>query len=499
VLTGEIRNQVDRIWDAFWTGGISNPLEVIEQITYLLFIKRLDDIHSLELSRLEQLGDGKRMFDEVQEHYRWGVFKNREPTEMYHIIADEVFPFIREMGKGLDTTFARHMKDARFTLPPEKAGLLSKVVELLSNIQMDDRDTKGDLYEYLLSKLSTSGQNGQFRTPRHIIQLMIELTQPNPDDVICDPACGTAGFLVAALEYLLDHHKTEIYTKKKTHFETRMFNGFDFDSTMLRVASMNMMLHGVANANILNKDSLADTNLESDLYTLILANPPFKGSLQFETAAKDLTTALGIKAPKSRKDGKPSGVQAKTELMFMLLFLRLLKTGGRCAVIVLDGVLFGSSNAHQTVRKTLVEDHKLEAIISMPSGVFKPYAGVSTAIVLFTKTGLGGTDNVWFYDMRSDGFSLDDKRNPVAENDIPDIIARYRNLSAEQNRSRNEQSFFVPKAEISTQNYDLSINRYKETIHQTVLYDPPQKILDELEGLEQDIQTGLKELRQLIS
>ncbi len=499
MLTGDIRNQVDRIWDAFWTGGISNPLEVIEQLTYLLFIKRLDDIHSLELSRLKQLGDGKRIFDDAQEHYRWSVFKNREPSEMYHIIADEVFPFIREMGKGLDTTFARHMKDARFTLPPEKAGLLSKVVELLSNINMDDRDTKGDLYEYLLSKLSTSGQNGQFRTPRHIIQLMIELTQPNPDDVICDPACGTAGFLVAALEYLLVHHKTEIYSKKKAHFENRMFNGFDFDSTMLRVASMNMMLHGVANANILNKDSLADTNQDSDLYTLILANPPFKGSLQFETAAKDLTTALGIKAPKARKDGKPSGVQAKTELMFMLLFLRLLKTGGRCAVIVPDGVLFGSSNAHQTVRKTLVEDHKLEAIISMPSGVFKPYAGVSTAIVIFTKTGLGGTDKVWFYDMKADGFSLDDKRNPTTENDLPDIIARYQSLSNEESRSRSEQSFFVPKAEISAQNYDLSINRYKETIHEAVAYDPPQKILDELERLEQDISKGLSELREMLA
>jgi type I restriction enzyme M protein len=525
MLTGEIRNQVDRIWDAFWTGGISNPLEVIEQLTYLLFIKRLDDIHTVQESLSRQLGEGKLVFTPEQEHFRWSVFKNREPANMYGIIANEIFPFIREMGKGEATTFARHMKDARFTLPPEKAGLLSKVVELLSTIQMDDRDTKGDLYEYLLSKLATSGQNGQFRTPRHIIQLMIELTQPNPDDVICDPACGTAGFLVAALEYLLGHHRTQIYTKKKDHFENKMFNAFDFDSTMLRVASMNMMLHGVANANIQNKDSLSDTNQESDLYTLILANPPFKGSLQFEAAAKDLTTALGMKAPKARKDGKPSGVQAKTELMFMLLFLRLLKTGGRCAVIVPDGVLFGSSSAHQTVRRKLVEDHKLEAIISMPSGVFKPYAGVSTAIVLFTKTGIGGTENVWFYDMRSDGFSLDDKRNPVADNDIPDIIAKWRGLAstgstgspaesspAEANTlipstgsgirvegSRTEQSFFVPKDEISAQNYDLSINRYKETIHEAVHYDPPQKILDELDKLEQDIQAGLSELRGMLN
>ncbi len=500
MLTGETRNQIDRVWDAFWTGGISNPLEVIEQLTYLLFIKRLDDIHTLEQSRIQATGQGTLVFTTEQNDYRWSVFKNAEPSLMYKIISEQIFPFIREMGHGEDTTFARHMRDARFTLPPEKSALLAKVVDILSSINMDNRDTKGDLYEYLLSKLSTSGQNGQFRTPRHIINLMIELTQPNTDDIICDPACGTAGFLVSALEYLLEHHQSEIYTRKKQHFETRMFHGFDFDSTMLRVASMNMMLHGVPNANIQNKDSLSDTNANAkEEYTLILANPPFKGSLQFETAAKDLTSALGIKAPKAKKDGKPSGVQAKTELMFMMLFLRLLQPGGRCAVIVPDGVLFGSSNAHQTVRRTIVEDHNLQAIISMPSGVFKPYAGVSTAIMVFTKTKIGGTENVWFYDMRSDGFSLDDKRNPTAQNDIPDIIARYRNLELENDRARTDQSFFVPKIEIAAQDYDLSINRYKQTVHEVVQYDPPHKILDELETLELEIQTGLKELRAMLA
>jgi type I restriction enzyme M protein len=500
MLTGETRNQIDRVWDAFWTGGISNPLEVIEQLTYLLFIKRLDDIHSTQLSSIRTIGEGKLVFTPEQEHYRWSVFENSDPVTLYKTISEEVFPFIREMGHGEETTFARHMRDARFTLPPEKSALLAKVVDLLSSINMDNRDTKGDLYEYLLSKLSTSGQNGQFRTPRHIINLMIELTQPTPDDTICDPACGTAGFLVSALEYLLKHHQTEIYTKKKKHFETQMFHGFDFDSTMLRVASMNMMLHGVPNANIQNKDSLSDTNANAkELYDLILANPPFKGSLQFETAAKDLTSALGIKAPKAKKDGKASGVQAKTELMFMMLFLRLLKPGGRCAVIVPDGVLFGSSNAHQTVRRTIVESHKLEAIISMPSGVFKPYAGVSTAIMIFTKTGLGGTDHVWFYDMRADGYSLDDKRNPTTQNDIPDIIDRYRNLEPEKNRVRTDQSFFVPKAEIAAQEYDLSINRYKQTVHEVVRYDSPQQILDELEVLEAEIQTGLRDLRAMLA
>lgn len=497
MLTGEIRNQIDRVWDAFWTGGISNPLEVIEQLTYLLFIKRLDDLHTLEESKIRNTGEGRLIFENP--NFRWSVFKNMEPRRMYEVIAGGVFPFIREMGQGEETTFARHMKDARFTLPPEKDALLAKVVDLLSAIPMDDRDTKGDLYEYLLSKLATSGQNGQFRTPRHIIKLMIELMRPTPDDFICDPACGTAGFLVAALEYLLEHHRTEIYTKRKRHFEREMFSGFDFDSTMLRIASMNMMLHGVANANIHNRDSLSDQNTEADKYTLILANPPFKGSLQFETAAKDLTTALGIKPPKPKKDGKPSGVQAKTELMFMMLFLRLLKTGGRCAVIVPDGVLFGSSKAHQTVRRTLVEQHNLEAVISMPSGVFKPYAGVSTAIVIFQKTGLGGTEKVWFYDMKADGFSLDDKRNPVPQNDIPDIIRRFHNREAEASRLRTDQSFFVPKAEIAAQGYDLSINRYKETVHQAVQHEPPQKILDDLERLEREIQAGLQELRGMLT
>jgi type I restriction enzyme M protein len=499
MLTGEIRNQIDRVWDAFWTGGISNPLEVIEQLTYLLFIKRLDDTHKLELNKLQTIGEGKLVFTEEQEQYRWSVFQNAESGDLYNIIANKVFPFIREMGQA-DTTFARHMKDARFTLPPEKAALLTKVVDLLSAINMDNRDTKGDLYEYLLSKLSTSGQNGQFRTPRHIIKMMIELMQPNPDDIICDPACGTAGFLVAALEYLIEHYRNDIYNKKRQHFETKMFNAFDFDSTMLRIASMNMMLHGIANANIENKDSLSDTNADAkEEYSLILANPPFKGSLQFETAAKDLVSALGMKAPKAKKDGKPSGVQAKTELMFLVLFLRLLKPGGRCAVIVPDGVLFGSSNAHQTTRKTIVENHRLEAIISMPSGVFKPYAGVSTAIMIFTKTGIGGTDNVWFYDMRSDGYSLDDKRNPTSDNDIPDIIERYRNLEGETNRTRTDQSFFVSKDEIAAQNYDLSINRYKQTVHEVVQHEAPQKILDELEGLELEIQQGLRELRGMLA
>ncbi|CAA9584436.1 MAG: Type I restriction-modification system, DNA-methyltransferase subunit M [uncultured Truepera sp.] len=500
MLTGEIRNQVDRIWDAFWTGGISNPLEVIEQLTYLLFIKRLDELHTLAESRATRLGlplenpvfpTGKTPNGRDYSELRWSRFKNDDPREMYTVITEDVFPFIRTLtGEG--TAFSKHIKDARFTLPPEKAGLLARVVDLLEKVPMDDRDTKGDLYEYLLSKLSSAGQNGQFRTPRHIIKLMVDMMHPTPDDTICDPACGTAGFLVAAAEYLYTHDRGEIFgdAELKRRYDGPMFHGFDFDSTMLRVASMNLLLHGVTTPVVKNKDSLSeDHGAEESLYTLILANPPFKGSLDYETTAKDLLELVKTK---------------KTELLFVALFLRLLKTGGRAAAIVPDGVLFGSSNAHKELRRTLVEEHKLEAIVSMPSGVFKPYAGVSTAIMIFTKTGTGGTDDVWFYDMHADGYSLDDKRTPLdpskhENNNLPDIVRRWENRVGEFERARTEQSFRVPKSEIAANGYDLSINRYKEVAYAETAYDPPGVILDELAALELEIQDGLEELRGMLN
>ena len=382
MLTGELRNQIDRVWDVFWTGGISNPLEVIEQLTYLLFIKRLDEMHTLRENKANRLKQPieNPIFTPQQDHLRWSRFKNLEPRQMYNLIVDEVFPFMKAMG-GEASAFARHMKDARFTLPPEKAGLLARAVDMLDRIPMEDRDTKGDLYEYMLSKLATAGQNGQFRTPRHIIKLMVDMVAPRPQDVICDPACGTAGFLVASDEYLRGYHP-EIFTNPvhRAHYETAMFHGFDFDSTMLRIAAMNMMLHGIEQPNIQNRDSLAQDHSDAaEAYTLILANPPFAGSLDYEAVAKDLLDVVKTK---------------KTELLFLALFLRLLQPGGRAAVIVPDGVLFGSSNAHKTLRQELVEKQKLDAVISMPSGVFKPYAGVSTAILFFTRTDSGGTDNV---------------------------------------------------------------------------------------------------------
>jgi type I restriction enzyme M protein len=515
MITGDIKNQIDRIWDAFWSGGISNPLEVIEQITYLLFIRRLDDLHTLEenkANRLEQpmerrifpkgndgIGkDGGRPYEDL----RWSKFKNRAAAEMYEIVDKHVFPFLRTLG-GDDSTYAHHMKDARFTIPTP--ALLAKVVDLLEHVPMEDRDTKGDVYEYMLGKIATAGQNGQFRTPRHIIRLMVELTAPQPTDVICDPACGSAGFLVAAAEHLRERHPGVLHDAKlRRHFHHGMFHGFDFDNTMLRIGSMNMLLHGVENPDITYRDSLAEDHAgEEEKYTLVLANPPFAGSLDYENTAKDLLQVVKTK---------------KTELLFLALFLRLMKPGGRAAVIVPDGVLFGSSKAHKELRRILVEEQKLDAVISLPSGVFKPYAGVSTAILVFTKTNSGGTDFVWFYDVEADGMSLDDKRTellpseklgPVptvpltvaehARNNLPDLLARWTERNgAERERPRTAQSFCVSKADVATQGYDLSLNRYKEVTHENVGHREPKEILVDLAKLEEEIQRGMKELEGLL-
>src|SRR5262245_40267568 len=514
MLTGEIRNQIDRVWDSFWSGGISNPLEVIEQITYLLFLKRLDDLHTAEELKANRTKKPieRRIFPEGKddhprnprsyEDYRWSRFKNFAPADMFELINEHVFPFLRKLG-GDESTYAHHMRDARFTIPTP--GLLARVVDLLNDVPMEDRDTKGDLYEYMLGKIASAGQNGQFRTPRHIIRLMIEMTAPGPKDVICDPACGTAGFLVAAGEYLREHHPEVLRDAKlKEHFHHRMFHGFDFDNTMLRIGSMNMLLHGVENPDIHYRDSLAQDHAgEVEKYTLVLANPPFAGSLDYENCAKDLLQIVKTK---------------KTELLFLALFLRLLKPGGRDAVIVPDGVLFGSSKAHKELRRILVEDQKLDGVVSLPGGVFKPYAGVSTAVLLLTKTNSGGTDHVWFYDVDADGWSLDDKRTPLlsddklgpapaaaltedehAKNNLPDALARWaERAGAERERPRTAQSFCVPKADIAAPGYDLSLNRYKEVVHETVEHRPPKEILAELAKLEEEIQRGMKELEGML-
>jgi type I restriction enzyme M protein len=512
MLTGEIRNQVDRIWDAFWAGGIANPVEVIEQITYLLFLKRLDEVQTLEERKAARLGMPieRRIFPEGKDEkgldyadYRWDRLKNAAPSEMYQRISEHVFPFLRNLGNG--STYAHYMRDARFTIPTP--ALLSKVVDMIADLPMDDRDTKGDIYEYMLSKLSNSGQNGQFRTPRHIIQLMVELMEPKPskNEKLCDPACGTCGFLMATGEYLRKHHPG-LFTddELRRHFHHGLFHGFETDAAMLRIGSMNMLLHGVENPDVQRRDSLAqDHSGEEEQYTLVLANPPFAGSLDYENVAKDLQRVVKTK---------------KTELLFLALFVRLLKPGGRAAVIVPDGVLFGSSTAHKTLRRLLVEDQKLDAVISLPSGAFRPYAGVSTAILCFTKTNSGGTDHVWFYDVEADGWSLDDKRQPLldpdklgpsptqplteeehAKNNFPDVLRRWRERKgAELERPRTAQSFCVPKAEIAENNYDLSLNRYKQVVYEEVEHVPPKQILAELMELEREIEAGLKELEGML-
>lgn len=526
MITGDIKTQIDRIWDAFWSGGISNPLEVIEQITYLLFIRRLDDLHTLEENKANRLKQpmqrrvfpkGKDAKGRSYEDYRWSRFQHFAPSDMYTVVNEHLFPYLRtdlarQLGNG-DSTYAHHMKDARFTIPTP--ALLAKVVDMLGHVPMEERDTKGDVYEYMLAKIATAGQNGQFRTPRHIIRLMVELTAPQPTDMICDPACGTAGFLVAAGEYLREQHPALLHDKKlNAHFHHHMFHGFDFDNTMLRIGSMNMLLHGVESPDIRYRDSLAQDHAgEEEKYTLVLANPPFAGSLDYENTAKDLLQIVKTK---------------KTELLFIALFLRLLKPGGRAAVIVPDGVLFGSSKAHKELRRILVEDQKLDAVVSLPGGVFKPYAGVSTAILVFTKTNSGGTDTVWFYDVEADGWSLDDKRTPLlsddklgpvppalrspgkgrktalaedehAKNNLPDVLARWQERArSERKRPRTAQSFCVPKADIVAQGYDLSLNRYKEIVHEAIEHRPPKEILAELAKLEEEIRQGMKELEEML-
>ncbi|SMP71383.1 type I restriction-modification system subunit M [Anoxynatronum buryatiense] len=483
MITGELKNKVDKIWEIFWTGGITNPLSVIEQFTYLLFIKGLDDKQTDLEQNAEILGiESERIFTPDQENYRWKNFKQLHANAMYEVVSKQVFPFIKNMHSDTNSAFAKYMDDAIFMIPTPQ--MLEKIVTNIDALPLEDRDANGDLYEYLLSKVATAGTNGQFRTPRHIIRMMVALMQPTPTDVIIDPAAGSAGFLVAAGEYLQKNHEDLFANKElKEHYSKTMFHGNDMDRTMLRIGAMNMMLHGVENPNIEYRDSLAEVNKDKDRYTLVLANPPFKGSLDYDSVSAELLQITKTK---------------KTEILFLSLFLRILKKGGRVASIVPDGVLFGSSNAHKAIRREIIENHHLHAIISMPSGVFKPYAGVSTAIMVFTKTGSGGTDKVWFYDMKADGYSLDDKRQPIERNDIQDIIHRFLNREEEQDRKRTEQSFMVDKAEIVGNDYDLSINRYKETEYEEVVYEAPKVIIEKIRTLEQQILDGLDDIERMV-
>ena len=498
MVTGELKSKIDSLWEIFWTGGLTNPLDVIEQMTYLMFIRDLDDADNLHAKEAAMLGlpyqsvfakevqIGERTIDGSQ--LKWSVFHDFPAAKMYSTMQEWVFPFIKNLHGNKESAYSKYMSDAIFKIPTPL--MLDKIVTAMDAIyeqmsQLKEADTRGDVYEYLLSKLATAGVNGQFRTPRHIIKMMVDMMEPKADDIICDPACGTSGFLVAASEYLKDNCKQEVFFNRqnKEHYMNHMFHGYDMDRTMLRIGAMNMMTHGVENPFIEYRDSLSDQNPDKEKYSLILAKPPFKGSLDYDIVSADL-----LKVCKTKK----------TELLFLTLFLRMLKVGGRCACIVPDGVLFGSSKAHKAIREEIVENNRLEAVISMPSGVFKPYAGVSTAILIFTKTGHGGTEKVWFYDMKADGKSLDDKRTPVSENDIPDIVARFHHLEGEEERQRTEQSFFVTKQEIADNDYDLSINKYKEIEYIPIEYPSTLEIMTRLNELEMEISAGLDELAEML-
>lgn len=503
MITGTLRNQIDKLWTEFWTGGITNPLTVIEQISFLMFARLLDIAETRAEKRAARLDKPfKGQFAKKEQHLRWQNFKNLPAEQMLKTVRDEVFPHFRSLGDS-ESTFAEYMTDAQLLI--QKPSLLVSAVNMIDALPLTEGDTKGDLYEYLLSKLTTAGINGQFRTPRHIIRLMVDLVEPKPNEIVGDPACGTAGFLVAVMQHLLekytspqgviaheDGQKTysgDLLEPYRKHIQTQLFHGYDFDTTMLRIAAMNLMLHGVESPDIHYQDTLSNSFPEkfpkqaTDGFDVILANPPFKGSLDESDVHSSITGKVKTK---------------KTELLFVALILRMLKLGGRAAIIVPDGVLFGSSNAHRDLRKLLVDENQLEAVISMPAGVFKPYAGVSTAIMIFTKG--GKTDRVWFYKMESDGFSLDDKREKIGDGagDLPDIREKWFAREKAKKNDRKAKHFFVPVKEIQDNKFDLSINRYREAEYKEATFDPPQDIMQRLRSLDEEVSRDMDELEALL-
>lgn len=492
MITGELKSQVDRIWDAFASGGLTNSLTVIEQFTYLLFIRRMDE----KESALEKKASFTKkpienpLFSDTEQELRWSKFKNKDTEVMFDLFTKTteerpltVIDHMKASGNKAGA-FTQFMQGATFMISTPR--LLDQVVQMIDSIKMDDRDTKGDLYEYMLGKIAAAGRNGQFRTPRHIIRMMVDMVKPSKEDTICDPSCGTAGFLVTAGEYIHDNHQDWSTDKAfREHYNTSMFTGVESDPSMIRIAAMNLQLHGIEEPLLLHKDTLSEGNASMrEEFSLVLANPPFKGSLDYDAVEPSILKTVKTK---------------KTELLFLSLILRTMKIGGRAAVIIPDGVLFGSSNAHKQIRQEIIEKHKLDAVISMPSGVFKPYAGVSTAVLFFTKTNSGGTDNVWFYDMKADGHSLDDKRSPIKDNDIPDILERYDSLKKETTRKRTDRSFLVPFDEIKENDWDLSINKYKVIEYKEIEYAHPFSIITDIEALDQEREKALKALKTLLA
>lgn len=512
MITGHIKNQIDKLWETFWTGGIANPLTVIEQITFLLFIKRMDDLQIAKEKKASRLGKPieSPIYSEDESILRWSTFRQMgDPDEIF-----KIFTIPQETTPGMDDddkqtafskmltmgeaqgSFARFMKGATFLIP--KSRILESAIAQIDTIDTADQDTKGDIYEYLLSKIATAGTMGQFRTPRHIIRMMVDMMQPTPEDVICDPSAGSMGFLVASIDYLREHHSKAFFDQDfQRFFREDMIHGIEIDPSMVRIGAMNLMLHGLESPNLVQNDSLSEAvGHIHDKYSLVLANPPFKGSVDHDAVDKSISNVVKTK---------------KSELLFLIMMLRTMTIGGRAAVIVPDGVLFGSSKAHKAIRKEVIENHQLQAIISMPSGVFKPYAGVSTAVMIFTKTTTGGTDQVWFYDMQADGYSLDDKRNQLGttddngvliqsheDNNLPDIITRWEAIDKEDGRLRTDQSFLVPVAEIRENDYDLSINRYKEIIYEKVEYDKPEVILERIKKMDQEREVLIEQLQAML-
>ena len=501
MITGDIKNKIDQIWDTFFVAGITNPITVLEQMTYIFFMKMLDDKQLHEEANAQFWGaevqnptfpQGKKwvnpeaVSDEEKEgipyeQLRWHVFKNLGSDNMFKVVRQSVFEFIKHIGTGEESAYSRYMKSAIFLIP--NARTLVKVVEGVNALDMNNREAMGDVYEYILGKMAASGTNGQFRTPRHIIRMIVEMMEPTTKDYICDPAMGSAGFLVEAVKYIKENNELLTVGEDMHHIKTSLINGYDTDQTMLRIGAMNLLLHDITAPQLAWRDSLSEQNEDQNCYTLIMANPPFAGSLDKGNVNKKILAYANT---------------SKTELLFLAQFVRSLEIGGRCASIVPDGVLFGSSKAHLAIRKEIVDNQQLRAVISMPSGVFKPYAGVSTAVLVFTKTNSGGTDKVWFYDMKADGYSLDDKRSPISDNDIPDVVARFHNLQAEENRSRKEQSFLVPVEEIRNNDYDLSINKYKEVEREKVEYEPVADILARLEKTESEYLKSYSELYKML-
>lgn len=507
MITGELKRRVDALWTEFWQGGITNPLTVIEQITFLMYARLLDINETRDENREKRTGKSfQRRFKDDEQYLRWQNIRHTPAERIIPVVRDGVFPHFKSTV-AVGTAFTEFMKDAQLMI--QKPNLLVKAINMIHELPLTEGDTKGDLYEYLLSKLTTAGINGQFRTPRHIIRLMVDMLEPKPSETIGDPACGTGGFLVSVIQYLLEAYTSpdaiiseinqetgtteNIYTGDllegyREHIRSRMFHGYDFDTTMLRIAAMNLMLHDVDDPDIHYQDTLSTSFTErfphaaKAGFDVVLANPPFKGSIDFEDVHPELLRLVKTK---------------KTELLFITLILRMLKTGGRSATIVPDGVLFGSSGVHKNLRKLLVDDNQLEAVISLPSGVFKPYAGVSTGILVFTKG--GRTENVFFYDVQADGFSLDDKREIVMENDLPDCLTRWGKRDPSKDTERTDKAFFVDVSEIRGAGYDLSLTRYKETVYEEEEYDPPKVILEHMKTLNDEIGTDLTELEEMLT